>query len=382
MSDFDYWPRAALSILVKALEDHEAPPLPSDTKYWHALLDACRAVDDDGEITVSPTELANDVRNEFQNVRFIHPANISTNVAVGDLGCAESRLAVVQRGTKGIIYLASHDMESLWEADGVKYHTVVVSPAIEPSKTLSSQLMSACSFIKSHRPALICSSCPRLPALVLAAYHHHESGGALPIQQSLTTVLDGLAVSSGEVSSAERAELDAFAALLEPPNDARRTRPMPPPATAAPVEHDTDSDGHQVTDLSMSQLTTPKRTCKKDNVESLKVLSSDSTLTQIDAEIADASTPTAKSAGMITRRGMWKRSSRGEVDERELDDDTSLLTTRKHRRGEQPELVRGDCTTCTQENVLGWPRPVMLAGRARFECCACHDANDDDDLEQ
>ena len=44
-------------------------------------------------------------------------------------------------------------------------------------------------------------------------------------------------------------------------------------------------------------------------------------------------------------------------------------------------LSRGDCTKCLQEHVLGWSRAADVDGASAslFECCACHDAFDDED---
>ena len=94
-------------------------------------------------------------------------------------------------------------MEPLWGSDGLSYHTLVVSPAIEPSKTLSSELHAALNFIKAHKPALICSSCPTLPALVVAAYSHKESGGRIPIRAALASTQSALGIHPSEVRERE-----------------------------------------------------------------------------------------------------------------------------------------------------------------------------------
>ena len=43
------------------------------------------------------------------------------------------------------------------------------------------------------------------------------------------------------------------------------------------------------------------------------------------------------------------------------------------------KYVRGDCSRCAQVNILGWVSGSdSSSGSGRFECCACHDAFDDD----
>ena len=122
--------------------------------------------------------------------------------------CARALVCVCCRvrhtGIKGVVFCASHPMEPLWGSDGLSYHTLVVSPAIEPSKTLSSELHAALNFIKAHKPALICSSCPTLPALVVAAYSHKESGGRIPIRAALASTQSALGIHPSEVRERER----------------------------------------------------------------------------------------------------------------------------------------------------------------------------------
>ena len=316
--------------------------------------------------------------NEFTQAQYTYPGG-KTDVAVGDLGCAESRLVSNVKELRGVVFLASHPMEPLWVSDGIQYHTVVISPAIEPSKTLASQLSAACTFLRSHQPALVCSSCPRLPALVLAAYRHYESGGRVPIRTTLADAQDALDLSPGDVSAADLSELDTFAALLEPPAGlAMRMVPPPPPSTS-PAEAD---DGEESDDRAQEEeeevvdnavLTTPRLTGKR-GAPLTAILSSDSTLTQIDAELAGAETPTAKKARVpasigkasppvATTSGGGKR---GNTHEK-----------KRPRTVQDVGLSRGDCTRCAQENVLGWTR----MGAGSFECCACHDSHDDEDDE-
>ena len=84
MSDFDYWPKASLAVLVRALRGRERPPSPSNVGFWQDLVEQCARVDDEDEVTMTASELANDVRSEFEQARFVYPSTDRTDVAVGD----------------------------------------------------------------------------------------------------------------------------------------------------------------------------------------------------------------------------------------------------------------------------------------------------------
>lgn len=93
--------------------------------------------------------------------------------------------ARVPRQIKGIVYIASHDMESLWGDDGIKYHTLKVSPAVQPHKTLASQIGQTVTFLRAHQPALVCSSCPKMRCCVVAAMMHLDDPAGSPIEACL-----------------------------------------------------------------------------------------------------------------------------------------------------------------------------------------------------
>ena len=59
----------------------------------------------------SAEELASDVHSEFDSAR-LTPSGI-TGLSIGDLCCAESRLVGLVKGIQGVVYVASHPMESL-----------------------------------------------------------------------------------------------------------------------------------------------------------------------------------------------------------------------------------------------------------------------------
>ena len=151
-------------------------------------------------------------------------------VTVGDLNLAESRLMLMVKGVKGIVYVASHQMDPLWRDDGIVYHTLVVSPAIEPSKTLSSELHAALNFIKAHKPALICSSCPKMRAVVAAACMQH----AVPIAKTETTLerLRDVHVLTEPLGAPELEALEQFAASVASVESAGASTVAPPPGAA------------------------------------------------------------------------------------------------------------------------------------------------------
>jgi hypothetical protein len=51
---------------------------------------------------------------------------------LGDLSGPESRLTLLWLGVRGVVTVASHDIERLWMADGIAYHTAVVDTSGEP----------------------------------------------------------------------------------------------------------------------------------------------------------------------------------------------------------------------------------------------------------
>jgi len=367
-------------VLTSNLTAGVAPPGADDEGFWDALATKCHSEGND-DVTMSASELAQDVIAEFESAR--HITSGVDGITCGDLGCAESRLVSALYGLKGVIFIASHPMEPLWGSDGIQYHTVTISPAIEPSKTLSSQLLAACAFIRAHRPVLLCSSCPALPALVLAAYAHRESYGRLPIREALASAERSLGLAADDVSAQDAEELEAFAQLhtLSPPPPPL-TLVAPPPTKVAANGCDTDSTS-SCDGADEGQVATPRTKVAGDLERGLR-FSSDSTSTQVDAELVMAAeTPTkhaaapavsdeeASPSGRITRRGQQKR---------DLTQDAARLATDNPTSPKLPKkLERGTCTTCLQVDVLGWPM-ATVALPTRFQCCACHDANDANDV--
>jgi len=419
MSEFDYWPFKPLMELANTLQQLEAnEKLPhADDAFWTKVLDRCQSVDDEGDIaSCTAAELAQDVACEYAQAKFTYPSmSGSRDLAVGDLSCAESRLVSAVKGIKGVVFLASHPMEPLWGSDGIKYHTVIVSPAIEPSNTISSQLLGACTFIRQYRPCLLCSSSPALPAIVLAAYNYRETFGRMPIRTALAEAQVAINLTEGEVNAADVDELDAFARTVKP-----RVRLPPPPPSMAPLDDRCATDGAD--EVISTPHGTPKLLatistdlpCMEGTPKLLAAISTDSTITQIDAELSSVATPTKRSSGvsMIGKKhgveaeaeaqtpktcpvgggGKWKRGRDQDVGDNQQEPTSQLKKSSLGRRdATSEELSRGTCVTCEQVGVLGWAwravndddepavLPTLRAPMAHFECCACHDSNDEDE---
>jgi len=381
MSDFDYWSRSALDVLVTALKacGAEVPSYKAIT-FWHNVFTECLEADESGEVeNTDAAALAQDVASEYETVARVTVAE--EGILVSDLSCAESRLLSVSKGIKGVLYIASHSMEPLWAADGVKYHTICLSPAVEASKTLSSQLPAALRFLKSHKPALICSSCPTQRALVLAAFTHREASASLPIRDAVSAAEKLLQINHGAVGAEDLAELESYALCLVPPPPPSR---LPPPQLASPIASPIESsDDGSLTDRTAPELTTPRLKPKITG----PTASDDSSATQVDALLIDVGTP-QKVRGADDERAFY--SKKRQRDSEELgtpltarvklkgDDATTIdMTPGTESPPATPRLSRGDCTRCSQPDVLGWPHNTEMMWC--FECCACHDTHDEDD---
>ena len=142
--------RTLTSALQKGMKNGQLPA-ESDTEFWSKLPFA----DDDDE-------LVEDVRSELQSAEL--QTTPLPGVFLGDLSCAESRLSLLTNSITSIVYIASHQMEPLWAGDGLNYHTITVSPAIEPSKThayreSTLQKPSVVLIISPHPAVCLCAGC-------------------------------------------------------------------------------------------------------------------------------------------------------------------------------------------------------------------------------
>jgi len=212
-----------LNRLVNALRDCEEscgkfgrrldPPKLTDLVYWRMLADMCaiKADSDDEDEDEGGPEMtfAQDVHAECESSHDF--AQVSNTIAVGDLGSAESRLMLHLRGVKSVLYVASHTMDPLWEKDGIRYHTLLVPSAADASTALASSLGAACTFLTQNKPALICSSCPKLRATVAAALLHSESPLEMPIASAIDRLTELNVLNENEpLGAAEQSALLEF----------------------------------------------------------------------------------------------------------------------------------------------------------------------------
>jgi len=387
MSEFDWWSASKLNALVRALRgcDNEPPPS-SDEAFWQQVADDCYEADGGEGDPLDPKELASDVHSEFESARLL-PSG-TNGVSIGDLCCAESRLVGLVKGIQGVVYVASHPMESLWAADGLQYHTIVVSIQ-EPSHTLSSQLRGACAFLSKHRPALICSSSTALAACVVAAFNYHQAKGAVPILELLTAAQTELNLSTHDVSPSDVQELESFATLVPPTTNMYLSPlawlvPPPPPSSGPPKrKHNDDDDEADLSRDGPSNPSTPSSMPSKMPSKMAShafplvgISSTDSTATQIESEMVDTPNPskrvtrgsTGRSAGFDALANCRDRPQAPREDAAEGPEEAKVAALALQK------YVRGDCSRCEQANVLGWATSV-----GPFECCACHDVHDEDE---
>ena len=71
---------------------------------------------------------------------------------LGDLSGPESRLTLLWLGVRGVVTVASHDIERLWMADGIAYHTAIVDTSAD---SIGPCLPAACAFLERHNSAFI-----------------------------------------------------------------------------------------------------------------------------------------------------------------------------------------------------------------------------------
>ena len=89
MSEFDYWSKDALNVLVSAFEEDETPPPIADTAFWEDLAERCRAADDTGEVSICAEDLAQDVR------RRDGPTASASEPSEALVGCAAAGASLV-----------------------------------------------------------------------------------------------------------------------------------------------------------------------------------------------------------------------------------------------------------------------------------------------
>lgn len=195
--ELDFWPPEKLNALVECLragirttdyKDQFELPSVEDLPFWQHAASQCDlpgALDGGGEDVA--LDLAECVHAEF-GVRDLVKVS-DQNVWLGDLSASESRLVMLQLGIKAIVTIASQEVDPLWKADGIEYHTVVINQCSGKGESLREQLESCCAFLSSRRPALVCCGSGNGPSVIVcSAVLAIDSGGVFSAQQALDLV--------------------------------------------------------------------------------------------------------------------------------------------------------------------------------------------------
>mmetsp|Transcript_32330 Transcript_32330/g.64490 ORF Transcript_32330/g.64490 Transcript_32330/m.64490 type:complete len:170 (-) Transcript_32330:787-1296(-) len=149
MADFDWWSHTRLETFCTVLRNSGGDTFPaaSDTTFWQQAAEKIGFEDAEGSLE----ELATDVHSEVEGWQ----KPTLKGIFFGDLNMAESRLMLTVKGVRGVAYISSHQMDTLWRDDGIKYHTLIVTPTSAPSHMLANQLSNLCSFVRDNSPALV-----------------------------------------------------------------------------------------------------------------------------------------------------------------------------------------------------------------------------------
>jgi len=206
MADFDWWPLEKLENLASELRSTgETIPPADDEESWQTAADR---IGYDADAEGSLAELAGDVHAEMEGWE----ESVINDTFFGDLNLAESRLMLTVKNVRGIAYVASHLMDTLWRDDGIAYHTLIVPPTTSAHELFATQLVGLCAFVRANSPALVCSSCPKLLTAVAAATLL-DSGDAVDASSAIDscrgTGLDKL------VGSVELQALELFAEAVK-----------------------------------------------------------------------------------------------------------------------------------------------------------------------
>lgn len=190
--EFDFWPEAQLQALAANLKPHtseDAPfltaklPAEKDLTFWGRVAVEC--MPDEAKETSEAdlgAALANAVHCELgsRDVTLV-----DKGLWIGDLSVPESRLATAHLGVKGVVTVASHPVEPLWNIDKVSYLSLVVGTA----DRLRTQLAACAEFALANEPCLICcSSGSSLSVLCAAACVAARSKGAIGAGAALEAV--------------------------------------------------------------------------------------------------------------------------------------------------------------------------------------------------
>lgn len=234
-TEFDFWPEERLAALVSCLhKSREGKPLPpnaderdhlpseDDFIFW---VDAVQQCDLLPESDMHPTEeredlldvlaqeLASAVHTELRGRTY---SKVREGLYLGDLSGPESRLTLLWLGVRGVVTVASHDIERLWMADGIAYHTAVVDTSAD---SIGPCLPASCSFLDRHNCAFVCCAAGQGLSLLVCAAHlatserwaSHGPGG--PVSETPGELLRELAAqcdANTPFPPVERAALSAY----------------------------------------------------------------------------------------------------------------------------------------------------------------------------
>jgi hypothetical protein len=186
-TEFDFWPEERLAALVSCLaKSREGKPLPpkaderdhlpseDDFIFWVDAVQQCDLLPDtemqpteerEDLLDVLAQELASAVHTELRGRTY---TKVREGLYLGDLSGPESRLTLLWLGVRGVVTVASHDIERLWMADGIAYHTAIVDTSAD---SIGPCLPASCAFLDRHNSAFVCCAAGQGLSLLVCAAH-------------------------------------------------------------------------------------------------------------------------------------------------------------------------------------------------------------------
>uniref|UniRef100_A0A7S0EPX5 Uncharacterized protein n=1 Tax=Phaeocystis antarctica TaxID=33657 RepID=A0A7S0EPX5_9EUKA len=234
-TEFDFWPEERLAALVSCLaKQREGKPLPpkaderdhlpseDDFIFWVDAVQQCDLLPDndlhpteerEDLLDVLAQELASAVHSELRGRTY---TKVREGLYLGDLSGPESRLTLLWLGVRGVVTVASHDIERLWMADGIAYHTAIVDTSAD---SIGPCLPASCAFLDRHTTAFVCCAAGNGLSLLVCAAHlatsdrwaSHGPGG--PVSETPGELLRELAAqcdANTPFPPVERAALSAY----------------------------------------------------------------------------------------------------------------------------------------------------------------------------
>jgi len=220
--DLSSWPLARLHALIGCIR--EVTPLQADGFSLASTFDEAPFWSNAAAVCDLPKgeELAKGIAEAVQaSLEVVDVSRIRSDVFVGDMSTAESRLAVHHLGIKGIIVLGDQ-LVPRWEEDGVQY-LLVPRCSLELDELVQPRLEECVRFFTAHAPILVCSqSGTGSTALVAAACLAACSPQPLDAQTAIKQV-----EAKRGPCHVEMDDMEKMADFLSSPC---RTPPVTPPA--------------------------------------------------------------------------------------------------------------------------------------------------------